>query len=108
MGTGYELWANTVNDAVEKLDNILSVMEKIKTLESIKKYLKTTWDAKSSPFATSNSPFGAMTLVQLDNYLVAACFIKDLFQLSPQVVSLTLASFAPCNDMLHLPAEADK
>ncbi len=30
LGTGYELWANTANDAVEKLDDILSVMEEIK------------------------------------------------------------------------------
>ncbi len=38
LGTGYELWANTANNAVEKLDNILSVMEKIKTPESIKEH----------------------------------------------------------------------
>jgi hypothetical protein len=31
LGTGYELWANTANNAVKKLDNILSVMEEIKT-----------------------------------------------------------------------------
>jgi hypothetical protein len=31
LGTGYELWANTVNNAIEKLDDILSVMEKINT-----------------------------------------------------------------------------
>ncbi len=29
LGTGYELWANTANDAVKKLDNILSVMGKL-------------------------------------------------------------------------------
>jgi hypothetical protein len=40
-----------------------------------------------------------MTLVQLDDYLVAACVIKDLFQLSPQVVASSLASFAPGNGM---------
>ncbi len=49
-----------------------------------------------------------MTLVQLDNYPVAAHVIKDLFQLSPQAVAPTLASYAPSNVMLHLPAEADK
>jgi hypothetical protein len=49
-----------------------------------------------------------MTLVQSDNYLVAARVIKDLFQLSPQVVALSLASFAPGNVMLHLLAEVDK
>jgi hypothetical protein len=49
-----------------------------------------------------------MTLFQLDDYLVAACVIKDLFQLSPWVVAPSLASFPPGNVMLHLPAKADK
>jgi hypothetical protein len=48
------------------------------------------------------------TLVQLDDYPVATHVIKDLFQLSPQVVAPTLASYAPSNVMLHLLAEADK
>jgi hypothetical protein len=77
LGTGYELWANTANNAVKKLDNILSVMEEIKTPEFIKKYFDPNWDAKSLPLATSNGPFGAMTLVQSDNYLVPAHVIKD-------------------------------
>jgi hypothetical protein len=38
LGAGYELCANTANDAVKKLDDILSVMEEIKTPESIKKH----------------------------------------------------------------------
>ncbi len=71
LGTGYELWANTANTAIKKLDNILSVIEKIKTLESIKKHLDPNWDAKSLLLATSNGPFSAMTF-QLDDYLVAA------------------------------------
>jgi hypothetical protein len=108
LGTGYELWANTANDAVKKLDNILSVMEEIKTLESIKKYFDPNRDAKSLPLTTSNGPFGAMTLVQSDDYPVAARVIKDLFQLSPQAIAPTLASYAPNNVMLHLPAKADK
>ncbi len=108
LGTGYELWANTANDAIEKLDNILSVMEEIKSPESIKKHFDLNWDAKSLPLATSNSPFSAMTFVQSDNYPVAAHVIKDLFQLSPQVVTLTLASYALSNVMLHRPAKADK
>jgi hypothetical protein len=37
LGTGYELWANTANNAIKKSDNILSVMEEIKTPDSIKK-----------------------------------------------------------------------
>ncbi len=108
MGTGYELWANTANNAIKKLDDILSVMEEIKTPESIKKHIDPNWDAKSLPLATSNGPFGAMTLVQLDDYLVAACVIKDLFQLSPQAIAPTLTSYAPSNVMLYLPAKADK
>jgi hypothetical protein len=108
LGTGYEQWASTANNAVKKLDNIFSVMEEIKTLESIKKYFNPNWDAKSLPLATSNGPFGAMTLVQSDNYPVAARVIKDLFQLSPQAVAPTLASYAPDNVMLHLPAKANK
>jgi hypothetical protein len=38
LGTGYKLWANTANNATKKLNGILSVMEEIKTPESIKKY----------------------------------------------------------------------
>jgi hypothetical protein len=102
------LFANTANDAVKKLDDILSVMEEIKTPESIKKHLDPNRDAKSLPLATSNGPFGTMTLVQSDDYTVAARVIKDLFQLSPQAIAPTLASYAPSNVMLHLPAEADK
>ncbi len=67
LGTGYKLWANTANNDVEKLDNILSVIEEIKPSESIKKYLDPTRNAKSLPLATANSPFGAMTLVQSDD-----------------------------------------
>ena len=49
-----------------------------------------------------------MTLVQSDDYPVAAHVIKDLFQLSPQAVASTLASYALSNVILHLPAKADK
>ncbi len=108
LGTGYKLWANTANNAVAKLDDIFSVMEEIRTHESIRKYLDPTRDVKSLPLATSNGPFGAMTLVQSDNYPDAAHVIKDIFQLSPQAVALSLASFAPGNVMLHLPAKVDK
>jgi hypothetical protein len=96
------------NNAIKKLDVILSVMEGIKTLESIKKHFDPNQDAKSLPLATSNGPYGAMTLVQSDNYPVTARIIKDLFQLSPQAVAPTLPSYAPSNVMLHLPAEANK
>ncbi len=83
-------------------------MEEIKTPESIKKHFNPNWDAKFLPLATSNGPFCAMTLVQSDDYPVAARVIKDLFQLSPQAITPTLASYAPSNLMLHLLAEADK
>ncbi len=49
-----------------------------------------------------------MTSVQLDNYMVAAHVINDLFQLSPQAVAPTLASYARSNVMLHLLAKANK
>jgi hypothetical protein len=49
-----------------------------------------------------------MTLVQSDDYPVAAHVIKDLFQLIPQVFAPTPASYAPNNVTLHLPVEADK
>jgi hypothetical protein len=108
LGTGYDLWANTANNAIKKLDSILSVMEEIKTPKSIKKHFDPNRDAKSLPLATSNGPFGAMTLVQSDDYPVAARVIKDLFQLSPQAIAPTLNPYAPRNVMLHLPAKANK
>jgi hypothetical protein len=108
LDTGYELWAITANNAVEKLDDILSVMEEIKTPETIKKYFDPNQDAQSLPLATSNGPFNAMTLVQSDNYPVAARVIKVLFQLSPQAVAPTFAFYAPGNVMLHLLAKANK
>ncbi len=108
LGTGYKLWANTAKDAVEKLDNILSVMKEIRTPESIKKYLNPTQNAKSFPLATANGPFCAMILVQSDNYPVAAHVIKDLFQLSPQAIAPSLASFAPGNVMLLLLTKVNK
>jgi hypothetical protein len=83
-------------------------MEETKTPESVKKHFDPNQDAKSLPLATSNGPFGAMTLVQLDDYPVAAHDIKDLFQLSPQVIAPTLAYYAPSNVMLHLLAKTNK
>jgi hypothetical protein len=44
----------------------------------------------------------------LDNYPVAVHVIKDLFQLSPQAVALTFASYALGNVTLHLLANANK
>jgi hypothetical protein len=108
LGTGYELWANIANNTIKKMDNILGFMKGIKTPESIKKHFVPHRDAKSLPLATSNGPFGATTLVQLDDYLVAVHVIKDLFQLSPQAIAPTLTSYASSNVMLHLSAKANK
>jgi hypothetical protein len=47
-----------------------------------------------------------MTLVQSDDYPVAAHVIKDLFKLSPWAFAPTLASYAPSNVTLQLPAKA--
>jgi hypothetical protein len=49
-----------------------------------------------------------MTLVESDDYPVAAHVIKDFFKLSPQAFAPTLASYAPSNVTLHFPAKADK
>jgi hypothetical protein len=80
LGFGYELWANTAKDEIIKLDDILTIIEDVKTPEKFKKYFDPTWDAsKSLPLATFDSPFGTMPIVQSNNYPVAACAIKDLF-----------------------------
>jgi hypothetical protein len=42
LGSGYELWANTAKDAIKNLDEILTIMEDIKTPERIKKYFNPT------------------------------------------------------------------
>jgi hypothetical protein len=55
LGSGYKLWANTAKNAVNKLDDILNVMEENRSPEYIKKYLEPAWDAKSLPLTTSNS-----------------------------------------------------
>ncbi len=67
-------------DTLVNLDDILTFMEGIKTPDNIKKYFDPSWDEnKSLPLATFNGPFCAMTIVQSDNYPVAARTIKDLF-----------------------------
>ena len=56
----------------------------------------------------ANSPFGAMTNVQSDNYPLAARVFKEIFQLSPQILAPILPSFPSENVMLQLPSEIDK
>ncbi len=51
-------------------------MEDVKTADNIENYFNSSWDEnKSLPLATSNGPFGTMTVVQSDNYPDAACAI---------------------------------
>ncbi len=56
----------------------------------------------------ANSPFGAMTNVQSDNYPLAARVLKEIFQLSPQILTPALPSFPSGNVMFQLPSEIDK
>ena len=94
--------------AVEYVKDILSVIEEIKAPELIKQYLDPTRNAKSLQLAMANGPFGAMTNVQSDNYPLAARVLKEIFQLSPQILTPTLPSFPSGNIMLQLPSEIDK
>jgi hypothetical protein len=94
------LGQKTAKDAIKNLDDILTIMEDVKTPKTIKKYFDPTWDAsKSLTLATSNGPFGTMIIVQSNNYPVAACAIKDLFQLTPQA-AMNPGVFAQGNIML--------
>jgi hypothetical protein len=108
LGPGYELWANTAKAAMEYVDNILTVIEEIKAPELIKRYLDPIRNGKSLQLAMANSPFGAMTNVQSDNYPIAARALKEILQLSHQILAPTLPSFPSGNVMLQLPSEIDK
>jgi hypothetical protein len=108
LGSSYELWANTTKATVEYVDNILTVMDEIKAPELIKRYLDPTRNDKSLQLAMANGPFGAMTNVQSDDYPLAACILKEIFQLSPQILAPTSPFFPSRNVMLQLPSEIDK
>jgi hypothetical protein len=83
-------------------------MEDVKAPDIIKKYFDLSWDEnKSLPLPTSNGPFGSMTIVQSDEYPVAAHAIKDLFQHTQQATMSPLA-FPSGNVMLWLPGKFDK
>jgi hypothetical protein len=56
----------------------------------------------------ANGPFGAMTNMQYNDYPLAARVLKEIFQLSPQILAPTLPSFPSGNVMLQLPSEIDK
>ncbi len=82
LGSGYELWANTAKAAVDYVNLILTGMDEILVPELINRYLDPTRNDKSLQLAMANCPFGAMTNVQSDNYPLAACVLKEIFQLS--------------------------
>jgi hypothetical protein len=108
LESGYELWANIAKEALEQLDDTLTIMEKVNTPERIKKYFNPIWDKdKSLPLATINGHFGIMTMVQSEDYPVAARAIKDLFRLTPQAAA-NLGISPQENVMLQLPGEINK
>ncbi len=110
LGFGYEPWANIAKDDLNNLDGNLNIMEDVNTPNNIKKYFNLSLDEnKSHCLATSNGPFGTMTIVQSDEYPVAAHAIKvkDLLQLTPQAAT-SPAVFPPGNAMLQLPGKIDK
>jgi hypothetical protein len=56
----------------------------------------------------ANGPFGAMTNVQSNDYPLAARVLKEIFQLSPQILTSPLPTFPTGNVMVQLPSEIDK
>ena len=83
-------------------------MDEIKAPELIKQYLDPTRNGKSLQLAMANGPFGAMTNVQSDDYPLVARVLKEIFQLSPQILAPSLPSFPTGNVMLQLPSDIDK
>jgi hypothetical protein len=84
MGIGYELWAETAKDAIDKIDDILAVLDKIDDeeeleIERYKKYLDPKRHDNSLPLARSNGPFGSMTIVPTADFPAAALFLTKFF-----------------------------
>jgi hypothetical protein len=90
------------------VDDILTVMDEIKAPEMIKRYLDPARNDKSLQLAMTNGPFGAMINVQPDDYPLAARVLKEIFQLSPQILVPPLPSFPTGNVLLQLASEIDK
>jgi hypothetical protein len=44
LGSGYEHWAIIAKDALDKLNDMLNIMEDNRTPDKIKKYFNPTWD----------------------------------------------------------------
>ena len=111
LGIGYDLWVNTAIGTAAKLDDILAVLDSLTTdsTPNIKKYFDPARNDKSLKLAMSNGPFGTMTLVQSDDYPVAARAIKDLFQVGTQpTVPVAHASFPAGSVMLQIPSKINK
>ena len=82
MGTGYEPWAETAKDAIDKFYDILPILEKINDDEHpgrIKQYLDPNRHDKSLALAKANGPFGSMTIVSISDYPAAAFSLKEFF-----------------------------
>jgi len=110
MGTGYELWAETAKDAVDKSDDIASILERIddeEHPERIKQYLVPNRNDNLLPLAKANGPFGSMTIVQTSDYPAAAVSLKKLF--TPPLAPTMSPNFHTGNIMtLQLPGDIDK
>jgi hypothetical protein len=107
LSSGYKLWANTANNAVKNWMTFLVSWKKSDHLNPSRS--TSTRLGMLSPFLLLlPMACGAMTLVQSNDYPVAAHVIKELFQFSPHVVAPSFASSPPGNVTLHLPAKVDK
>ena len=74
LGSGYNTWITTTTVATEKLDDINSVLDSITitTTNTLKACFDPARNDKLLELALSNGPFGTITLVQSDDYPVAA------------------------------------
>ena len=112
MGVGYELWAETAKDAIDKINDIVAVLDKIDDeegpeMERYKKYLDPNRHDNSLPLTRSNGPFGSMTIVLTADFPAAALFLKKF--IVPEVVVPSSAVFPSGNIMtLQLPGDIDK
>ncbi len=112
MGVGYELWAETTKDAIDKCNDISTILDKIDDkekpeMEIYKKYLDPNRHDNSLPLSKSNGPFGSMTIVPTANFLAATLFLKKFFIPELSVPSLTVL---PSGNImtLQLPGDIDK
>ncbi|KAL3806489.1 hypothetical protein ACHAXA_009153 [Cyclostephanos tholiformis] len=112
MGVGYELWAETAKDAIDKGDDITSILDKIDDeekpeMEMYKKYLDPNRHDNSLPLSKYNGPFGSMTIVPTADFPAAALLLKKIFLPESSVPSSTVL---PSGNImtLQLPGDIDK